>query len=91
MYIQLEQKDYDRIAEIVAENPCEPYILYEDLIAVHYEVGGTGYRDDNYFDGTGAYVTTSIDLNLKEVVCDGIDVRYNYDKLKKTIEDLLWD
>ena len=91
MYIQLGQKDHEAIAEMVAENPCEPYVLYEGLIEIRYEVDGTGYREDDYFDGTGAYITTSIDVDLKEVKCDGIEVRYNHDKLKKAIEDLLWD
>lgn len=91
MYIQLEQKDYDAIAEMIAMATDENSIFYDDIIQVCYSVEGEGYREDDYFDGTGAYITTSIDVDLKEVKCDGIEVRYNHDKLKKAIEDLLWD
>lgn len=91
MYIQLEQKDYDAIAEMIAMATDENSIFYDDIIQVCYSVEVDGYREDDYYDGTGAYVTTSVDVNISDVKCDFIDVRYNREKLIKSIKDLLWN
>lgn len=90
MYIQLEQKDYDAIAEMIAIASDETRIWYDEFIEVNYEVDGTGYYDDDYLNGTGDYIVTSVDVNLKEVKCADFEIRYNHDKLKETIENLLW-
>jgi hypothetical protein len=91
MYIQLEQKDYDAIAEMIAMATGDNSIFYDDIIEVCYTVEGEGYREDDYYDGTGAYITTSIDVNISDVKCDFLDVRYNREKLIKAIKSLLWD
>lgn len=94
MYIQLEQEDYNLIAEAVAEADngygCE--IEYSDLyIKVTFDKQGEEHRDTDYYNGTGAWITDSVDFTLGEVTCDGVEVKYNHKALEKTIKDYLWN
>jgi len=94
MYIQLEQEDYNLIAEAVAEADngygCE--IEYSDLcIKVTFYKQVEEHCDTDYYNGTGAWITDSVDFTLLcEVTCDGVEVRYNHKELGKTIIDYLW-
>lgn len=94
MYIQLEDSDYDRIAELIAEEE-DGYgreIDYSDLcIKVTFDKEVESHQDTDYYNGTGAWITDSVDFILDKVTCDGVEVRYNHKELEKTIRDYLWD
>lgn len=92
MYIKLGQEDYDAIAEIIAEkeDTCNGKVEYCDLVEVSFSKNVRAERDDDYYNGTGAWQVQSVDFSLGEVKCGDIEVRYNHDKLEKTIEEMLW-
>lgn len=97
MYIQLERIDYERIAEVIAESDNGYGIEtdYSDLcITINFDKYVSEHRDNDYHNGTGEWVTDSVDFSLGEVTCYGIEhieVKYNHKELEKTIRDYLWD
>ena len=94
MYIQLEQRDYDLIAEIVSEskNGIGIEIEYSELcIKVVFNKHVLQHLDDDYYNGTGAWEVDSVDFTLVEVSCDGIEIKYNNKELEKVIKDWLWN
>lgn len=92
MYIKLEQYDYDAIAEIIAEqeDTYNGVISYSDLsIEIDYSKQVCSHREDDYYNGTGAWVTDSVEFSLGEVKCEGIEVKYSHRDLEKTIKEYL--
>lgn len=92
MYIKLRQEDYDAIAELIAEEEdvCEGYVEYCDIIEVSFSKNVSVEQEDDYRTGTGAWSVNDVKFNLKEVKCGDNEIRYNHDKLEKTIEKMLW-
>lgn len=92
MYIKLGQEDYDAIAEIIAEkeDAYNGEVEYCDLVEISFSKNVRAERDDDYSTGTGAWEVQSVDFTLGEVKCGDIEIRYNHDKLEKTIEEMLW-
>lgn len=92
MYIKLGQEDYDAIAEIIADmdDECNGVVEYCDLVEISFSKNVKAERDDDYYNGTGAWEVQSVDFSLGEVKCGDVEVRYNRNKLVKTIEETLW-
>lgn len=89
MYIQLNQTDYDAIAELIAEqDDCiDGYVEYSEIaVEVPFSKSVVAKRDTDYYNGTGAWEVKSVDFSLGEVKCGDIELRYNHEKLEKTIE-----
>ena len=93
MHIQLEQYDYDAIADLVAE--CDNgngEVLYSDFdIEISFYKEVACHQEDDYYNGTGGWITESVDFSLGYVECNGIEIKYNSKELEKTIKDYLWD
>ena len=92
MYIQLEQHDYDEIANLIygEDDTCDGCVTYyEDLIEINFSKEIMGKVDDDYYNGTGAWITTDVVFRLKDVLAP-CEVRYDRRKLEKTIEKVLW-
>ena len=92
MYIKLGQEDYDAIAELIAEKEDEfdGSIDYQDFVEISFSKNVRAERDDDYCNGTGAWEVKSVDFSLGEVNCGDIEIRYNHERLEKTIEEMLW-
>ena len=92
MYIKLGQEDYDAIAEIIADmdDECNGEVNYCDLVEISFSKNVKADRDDDYYNGIGAWEVLSVEFSLGDVKCDGIEIRYNHEKLEKTIEKMLW-
>lgn len=91
MYIKLEQEDYDAIAELIADqdDSCDS-VSYSDLdIMVYFSKYTTSHREDDYNEGTGAWVTDSVDFELDELECEGLSLKYSRTQLERTINDYL--
>lgn len=92
MYIKLGQEDYEAIAEIIADmdDECNGEVNYCDLVEISFSKNVKAERDDDYYNGTGAWEVQSVEFSLGDVKCDDIEIRYNHEKLEKTIEKMLW-
>ena len=93
MYIQLEQKDYDGIAELIAEkdNTFNGYLEYgEPEIEICFSKCVHEHQEDDYHKGTGGWVVDSVDFTIHSVECGEIEVKYDAKKLDKTINEWLW-
>ena len=91
MYIKLGQEDYDAIAEIIADmEDGDGIVEYYDLIEISFSKNVRAKRDDDYYNGTGAWEVQSVEFSLGEVKCDDIEIRYSHERLEKTIEEMLW-
>ena len=92
MYIKLGQEDYDAIAEIIADmdDECNGVVEYCDLVEINFSKNVEAERDDDYYNGTGAWEVKSVEFSLGDVKCGDIEIRYSREKLEKTIENMLW-
>ena len=93
MYIKLEQYDYDAIAEIIAEqdDTYSGVISYSDLyIEIEYTKFVSCHQEDDYYNGTGGWVTDSVEFGLGDVKCEGVEVKYSHKDLENTIKEYLW-
>lgn len=91
MYIKLGQEDYDAIAEIIADmEDGDGIVEYYDLIEISFSKNVRAKRDDDYYNGTGAIKVTGVEFSLHEVKCGDVVIRYNHERLEKTIEEMLW-
>lgn len=63
---------------------------YCDLVEISFSKNVKAERDDDYYNGTGAWEVQSVEFSLGDVKCDDIEIRYNHEKLEKTIEKMLW-
>ena len=92
MYIKLGQEDYNAIAEIIAEmdDECEGVVEYCDIVEISFSKNVRAERDDDYYNGTGAWEVKGVDFTLGEVSCGDVEIRYNHERLEKTIEEMLW-
>lgn len=94
MYIQLEDIDFDDIAEQISEcsNRCGGIVSYSDLgIQIEFDKIVEEHRDTDYYNGTGAWITDSVDFTLGDITCDGVEVKYNHKELEKFIKVYLWN
>lgn len=92
MYIKLGQEDYDAIAELIAdkEDVCEGEVEYCDIVEISFSKNVRAEQDNDYYNGTGAWEVKSVDFTLGEVNCGNVEIRYNHERLEKTIEEMLW-
>jgi hypothetical protein len=91
MYIKLGQEDYDAIAELVTDmEDGDGMVEYCDLIDISFSKTVRAERDDDYFNGTGAWGVKSVEFSLGDVKCGDIEIRYSHERLEKTIEEMLW-
>lgn len=98
MYITLEDKDVREIANMIAEKACSSdstttgYLKINDVeLEVRFDKHIDGYYEDDYNDGTGAWVTTRACVTLHEIsVCD-MNVKVDYERrmIENMAEDLL--
>lgn len=92
MFIQLEEKDYQAIAQAIADSAEEKGTAYVDIdglgFKVDFEKGISGYVEDDYNNGTGAFVCTDAVVRA-EVLCDDVEVRYSNSKLEIIAERML--
>lgn len=92
MVIELTNSDYQAIANMIAssqeydEQTSEIVESNNMLFEVHFKKSVQGYVEDDYYNGTGAWVCTSADVSLYDIICldEGIEVSYN----SREIEDL---
>jgi len=80
----LTNNDYSEISSMIEEG--KGTIEYEkdgEILCIEYTYEVEGYVEDDYFNGTGAFVETSVDFNINEVECyneDGEDTDTNFDE-----------
>lgn len=92
MYIKLGQEDYDAIAELIADmdDECNGGLEYCDLIEINFSKNVRAKREDDYYNGTGGWIVKGVDFSLGDIKCGDIEIRYNHERLEKTIEEMLW-
>lgn len=87
MTLKLDYSDYEKIATLVAqEGEGRGVVHYSDWdIEVTYVAEINGYMDDDYFNGTGMFVTTSTNAYIISIECGGIDIEYDCNELEACI------
>lgn len=66
----LTENDYETLASQIEEG--EDYATLDkdgESLEVHYECEEDAYQEDDYFNGTGAWVVTAINLQILNVEC----------------------
>lgn len=94
MYLRLEEDDYEAIAELIAEseNGYGVCVSYSDLdIQVSFDMDVKSHQDTDYYNGTGAWITDSVDFALNDVICEGVEIKYSHSQLQRTIIERLWE
>lgn len=87
MTLKLDTYDYEQIARLVAqEKEGRGVIHYSDWdVEVVYYTETSGYIEDDYFNGTGAWVTTSTHVDIISIECGDISVEYDDKELEACI------
>ena len=92
MYIQLNQSDYDAIAELIDEvdDDFSGSIDYSDIgLEVTFSKYVVAHQDTDYYNGTGAWEVDSVEFYLTSITCGDIEVKYNHDRLVWTVKQCL--
>lgn len=84
--MRLTDKDYEALAYQVEEG--EDFATLEkdgEELEIRYECEEDSYQEDDYLNGTGAWVTTAVNLRVLNVSCtneDGDEVDNDFDEWK---------
>ena len=84
--MKLTDEDYEVLAAQITEG--DNYAQLEsgdEVLEIRYSYEEDGYREDDYEDGTGAWITTGIDLYISSVKCyneDGEECDHDFDDYK---------
>ena len=92
MYIQLEDDDYRKIAELIAEaDDGTGNTYYSDFeIKVSYFKITKYDREDNYLSGTGAWIVKDLQVEISSIQClDGTSVVCDFEQIVKHLKDIL--
>lgn len=80
----LTMNDYNEISSMIEEgNGTVEYEKDGEILYVDYNYEIDGYVENDYFNGTGAFVETSFDFYINEVECyneDGEAAESNFDE-----------
>lgn len=80
----LTKNDYNKISSLIEEGKgTVEYEKDNETLYFDYEYEVEGYVEDDYFNGTGAFVQTSADLTINSVECfneDGDEVDNNFNE-----------
>ena len=98
MYIVLEDKDVQEIANMIVNKPCSSdmtnsgYLTIDDVeFEVRFNKEIKGYYEDEYNDGTGAWVTTRANVAIHDISACDVNLRVDYDRrmIENLAEELL--
>lgn len=84
MILNITKQDYNEIASQIEEG--RSYVEFEKdgmLLTFDYELCVEGYVEDDYYNGTGAFVETSREFYVSNIECtdeDCNDVDCNFDE-----------
>lgn len=84
--LQISQTDYFKIAKHINEE--DNVLEYEKdgfILTIYYLFKIEGYRENDYFNGTGGFVETSRDFRVYDVECvdeDSNDADTDFDENK---------
>lgn len=89
--MKLTAEDYCKIAELIEEG--ESLVEYEkdgETLSFVYELCVDGYTEDDYYNGTGAFIATDVELFISNVECwdaDGetVEVLFDEDEVSKEV------
>lgn len=89
----LTEDDYETLASQIEEG--EDYAILDkdnESLEVHYQCEEDAYKEDDYYNGTGAWVITAVNLQVLNVTCtddDGNPTDTDFDdyKLYKTVKE----
>lgn len=84
--MKLTEDDYEALASQIEEG--EDYAILDkdgEELEVHYQCEEDAYQEDDYYNGTGAWVVTAINVRILNVSCtneDGEQVDVDLDECK---------
>lgn len=93
--MKLLNNDYLILAAAV--NDESGFVEYEkdgEVLSFDYTMEVEGYEEDDYFNGTGAWVTTDVILEIENVACcdeegEEVPFDFDYEKLNKEVNELI--
>lgn len=93
MYIQLEDKDYEVIAKMIADKTPDGKnsVWLEDWCEIVYDITVYGGYEMDYFNGTGAWGTSDVEFDILEINAPDIEVRLDEDKLIEEVKEMFYD
>lgn len=98
MYIVLDESDCERIADVILNSNlkgdyCRLTINVDGVdIDVDYELSVDGYFEDDYTNGTGAWICTNADCKINTIKLsdnENIDIDVNKEYIEREVEEYL--
>ena len=92
--MKLTENDYYNLASQMNDKGCIELERDGELLTFDYNIESSGYDEDDYYNGTGAHITTDVVVRITEVACvneDGESVECDFDAnyLEKIVEQSL--
>lgn len=96
MEIKLNKQEHELIAEQIADRFDSTYIEIELCnlkLSLTYNLEKIGYIEDDYSNGTGAFICTDVEFRLHDISAINIDAEIDYSEkwLDKAIRKILID
>lgn len=96
MEIKLNKQEHELIAEQIADRFDSTYIEIELCnlkLSLTYNLEKIGYIEDDYSNGTGAFICTDVEFMLHDISAINIDAEIDYSEnwLDKAIRKILID
>lgn len=94
MYIELETDDMLAICNMLSTKDGSDSI-YMYIKGIEFQISFViykkGYYEDDYENGTGAWVTTDAHVCIRDITACDIDIKVSYDRnfIEQTTEQLL--
>lgn len=90
----LTEKDYYEFSSQMGGKGCVELERGGEILTFDYEITTDGYDEDDYYNGTGAHITTDVVCNITNISCvdeSGKDVQCDFDenKLSSLVEQEL--
>lgn len=93
MYIVLEQKEYQKIAQAIADANEDRGTICVEIdgfeFDVKFEKSVKMYNEDDYRNGTGAWVVSSADVSVKHIKHGDVIVDYNRYDIEGIAENII--
>lgn len=85
MTLTLSHKDNEMIAQEIASYENGKHTLYysDFEIQVNFRCEVSGYTENDYFNGTGAWVATSAEVTIISIECGDIEVDCDTNEIER--------
>lgn len=93
MYITLEEKDYKRIAQKIAESNEDNGIVYIEIDGLELEIKYSKeilcHQENNYLHYTLDLIFDYVNVNINSISCMDLDIHYDESEIERITKEII--